>query len=354
MMRTETHIPFSAVFLQGYTLFSHDALHPAMFATAALTSLLPDIDTPRSEAGRLIRPVASFLEVMFGHRTVTHSIIGTVLLALILRPLIHLPLNIPLYHAAILGFLSHLVLDMSNKEGIEFTWPLRYRWVFPKSEKYRLAVGSPSERTLKIVCIGLAVALFLLHLIGPRSILHRILATPSAGSTEYYQQLLRDHRVEAEISGIWTKSQTVVENRSFEIIAADSFAVYVRRKEEATKVYCVSETAISSISHARIKVKKRGRATQQVFSVSFSNDRWDKTLVLRFPQALVSGRIQTTDDLSAAPAQAKPPTFDIDEYPTIRPEGENWELVHTPIELLNQALTSHRISGRIHVRYWED
>lgn len=75
-MRTETHIPFSVVFLQGYTLFSNDALHPAMFATAALASLMPDVDTPRSSAGRLIRPVADFLEVMLGHRTVTHSIVG--------------------------------------------------------------------------------------------------------------------------------------------------------------------------------------------------------------------------------------------------------------------------------------
>ena len=328
-----------------------------MFATAALASLLPDIDTPTSSAGRLLRPLASFMDVYLGHRTITHSIIGTVIVAALLWPLTYLPIEIPLYSAAIVGYLSHLTLDMSNKEGISFTWPLRHRWVFPKPEKYRFAVSSPAEKPLRFVMIGLALLLFFFHTIGPRSILHRILATPGAASTEYYQQLLREHRVEARISGVWTKSQAVLENQSFEIIASDSTAVYVRRFNSPEKIYSVSEGPYSSISHAQIKAKKIGRARQNLLTISFSNEKWNDTLARRFPRALVSGRIQTS---------AYPPTFDIDEYPTIRQFSGYWELVHVPIELLNKVLSRkvslkdrmtprrHTITGRIHVRYWED
>lgn len=244
---------------------------------------------------------------------------------------------------------------MSNKEGVEFTWPLRYRWVFPRDEKYRLSVGSPSERTLKLVMIGLAAVLFLFHLIGPRSILHRILATPSAASTEYYQQLMRDHRVEAKISGVWTKSQKVLEKQSFEIIAADSFAVYVRKKDVPKKVYCVSDSPISSISHAKIKVEKKERAKQKVLILSFSKQKWNKTLALRFPKSIVSGKITTTADF---------PTFDIDEFLTVRQVSIRkllnprvsgyWELLYTLIELLDKLLKEHTLTGKIHVRYWED
>ena len=344
-MKTETHIPFSAVFLQGYCILSGDIIHPAMFATAALASLLPDIDTPTSSTGSLIRPLASFMDVYLGHRTITHSILGTVIFAALLWPLTYLRIEIPIYSAAIVGYLSHLVLDMSNKEGIEFAWPLRHRWVFPKSEKYRLSVGSPTEKPLRFLMIGLALLLFLFHTIGPRSVLHRILATPGAASTEYYQQLLREHRVEARISGVWTKSQAVLNDESFEIIASDSDAIYVRRFDEPEKIYCVSDGPYSSISHAKIKAKKIGRARQKLLTISFSNEKWNDSLARRFPQALVSGRIQTS---------AYPPTFDIDEYPTIRQISGYWELVHTPIELLNKVLSEHILTGRIHVRYWEE
>ncbi len=269
-VKTETHIPFSAVFLQSYTVLSGDALHPAMFAIAALASLLPDIDIPTSSAGRIIRPLASFMDVYLGHRTITHSIIGTVIFAVLLWPLTYLRIEIPLYSAAILGYLSHLVLDMSNKDGIEFAWPLRHRWVFPKSEMYRLSVGSPTEKPLRFLMIGLALLLFFFNTIGPRSVLHRILATPNAASTEYYQQLLKDHRVEAKISGVFTKSQAVLQGQSFEIIASDSAAIYVRRKEEPEKIYCVSEGPYSSISHAKIKAqKKRQGEAEAVFNFLF-------------------------------------------------------------------------------------
>ena len=344
-MKSLTHIPFSAVFLQGYCLFSGDVINPAMFATAAFASLLPDIDTPASSAGSLIRPFASFMDVYFGHRTITHSIIGTLILAAMLWPLTYLRIEIPLYSAAIVGYLSHLVLDMSNKEGIEFTWPLGHRWVFPKSEKYRIAVGSPAEKPLRFLMIGVALLLFLFHTKGPMSVLHRILATPSAASTEYYQQLLKEHRVEARISGVWTKSQGVLSDESFEIIAADSVSIYVRRNASPDKIYCVSESGFSSISHAKVKARKRGRARQKIFHLSFVNEKWDETLFRRFPKAIVSGKIQTS---------AYPPTFDIDEYPTIITRGGYWELVHAPIQLLNRVLASQTITGGINIRYWEE
>ena len=53
----------------------------AVGAALALGSLLPDLDTAHSGLGRWAKPVSRQLERRFGHRTLTHSLIGLALLA---------------------------------------------------------------------------------------------------------------------------------------------------------------------------------------------------------------------------------------------------------------------------------
>ncbi|MFN4071456.1 MAG: metal-dependent hydrolase, partial [Thermus caldifontis] len=50
-------------------------------------SVMPDIDTTTSGPGKFVRPLSSFLERRFGHRTLTHSLPFLLALALLLYPL---------------------------------------------------------------------------------------------------------------------------------------------------------------------------------------------------------------------------------------------------------------------------
>lgn len=77
-MQPPTHATFSLVFviLTGTALGL--VLTPVTAAFAILGALLPDIDTPMSWIGRFAQPLAARLERRFGHRAVTHSLLGLV------------------------------------------------------------------------------------------------------------------------------------------------------------------------------------------------------------------------------------------------------------------------------------
>ena len=51
-------------------------LHWTIILFAVLGSIIPDIDHPRSVIGKLFLPISIPLERRYGHRAVTHSLIG--------------------------------------------------------------------------------------------------------------------------------------------------------------------------------------------------------------------------------------------------------------------------------------
>jgi inner membrane protein len=104
------------------------ALAPASLALAACGALLPDLDHPRSWAGRRLRPVSVPLSALLGHRGFTHSALALALCAVALR--LHgigrgaaLPLAI--------GYASHLLADAVTPAGLPLFWPLRRRFALP-------------------------------------------------------------------------------------------------------------------------------------------------------------------------------------------------------------------------------
>jgi hypothetical protein len=253
-------------------------------------------------------------------------------------------ISTPIYTAAIVGYLSHLIIDMNNTDGIALTYPLQHRWIFPASIDYRFRVDSKGESILRSVLIVLAIAVTLLSFAKPRTILHRIMGTPTAASTEYYQQLILKHKVEVEISGIFSHKQTAIQKELFEVIAADDFSIYIRHYGEPKKIYAVGTGPYTSISHAKITPKRSILAEQRVVSVTFENEKWREELTFEYPNAIVSGQI--TANITAHP------TFDVDEFQTIRIISDTLTITHCPIERLSEALQDIRINGTLYIRYW--
>jgi len=344
-MTAPTHIVFAALSVQGHCLLFGEPLHPALFVSGMLASIVPDIDLPSSAMGRVLRPFAVYLFHRYGHRTITHSILGVVVASILFYPLRMIDLKTPLYTAALIGYVSHLLVDLNNTDGIALTYPAPHRWIFPANIDYRLRVGSKGENILRGVLILLTVGVTLLHFASPRTILHKIMGTPTAASTEYYQQLLIKHKVEVEISGIWTKKQTALQKEIFEVVAADDFSVYVRRYDEQSKIYAVGKGPFSSISHAKTSPKRSILAEQRVVSVTFENEKWRDELTLEYPSAIVSGQITAY--------ASEYPTFDVDEFQTIRRFGDHISITHCPIERLREALSDTRINGTLYIRYWK-
>lgn len=82
--------------------------------------LLPDIDTPESKIGRKIPILPEILNRTIGHRTLTHSILFIMGMALFLGLFLE-----PTFALAIsMGCLFHITLDLFSGGGIALFYPL--------------------------------------------------------------------------------------------------------------------------------------------------------------------------------------------------------------------------------------
>ena len=65
-------------------LTTNDPLHLAL---AIAGSQLPDLDTSTSTIGQILFPVSNWIENRYPHRSITHSLIATVAIAVFASPL---------------------------------------------------------------------------------------------------------------------------------------------------------------------------------------------------------------------------------------------------------------------------
>lgn len=156
-MTAEGHLLFAV----ASALFAKKAeLSPALAAgdwwhiipAAMLTALLPDIDHPKSVLGQRLKWLSVPIARLCGHRGFTHSLLA--ILAGIYFIHTRLPADWPLptdvYHAMIVGYLSHIAADMLTAAGVPLLWPCRWRFRLPLLGSQKN--GNQLERLL---CIGL-------------------------------------------------------------------------------------------------------------------------------------------------------------------------------------------------------
>lgn len=119
------------------TLLYHGDVHSAtgfaafapLIAGGYFGSLLPDIDHPGSKIGRALYPIAWVVNKLFGHRGATHSLLALFLTSvLFVLPAFLLESVLALLYTQFaigvsVGFLSHLILDMSTKSGVPLLHP---------------------------------------------------------------------------------------------------------------------------------------------------------------------------------------------------------------------------------------
>src|SRR5215813_10988026 len=87
------------------TLFNAD---PLLTLTAAAAGLAPDIDEPWSVIGMRLWFLAWWMKYVFGHRTVSHSLLMVVTVAVV-SLLAVMPTKMVV--AVSIGLVSHLILD---------------------------------------------------------------------------------------------------------------------------------------------------------------------------------------------------------------------------------------------------
>lgn len=150
-----TSVMHSTVFETNYLIF---------LAFVLLGSILLDIDEPGSKIGRKVPIIPHIFKAMFGHRTISHTlvfIIGLTVACYVLLLSLHISQAGFFSIGLGVGMLSHAVGDSFTPHGVPLLWP-----VIPKKVRmpYTFRTGSYKER---FIGSGLAIVnvLLLLYLI---------------------------------------------------------------------------------------------------------------------------------------------------------------------------------------------
>lgn len=226
-MTAPTHVTFGALcyFVTAAALQWQPST--AAVATAALGALLPDIDLPTSAVGRPLFPIAKALNEQIGHRTLTHSVVGIVLLLTMLSPLLFVDSLI--VWALAVGYVSHLLIDTVNKAGIELLYPSHVRAWFLSDERYRIVVGSHEEFILLAVLMVFTIAFFPVTIRGFTGTLHYLLGDVDSAITDFYR-MMPTHNVSATVAAIDTISQEQVRGE-FPVLGVDGNNALIVRQD---------------------------------------------------------------------------------------------------------------------------
>ena len=211
-MRAPTHLTFGLLCATGAFALWSRPLHqdlPAL-ACALLGSLLPDLDSPKSAPGRFLPFLSQPIERRWGHRTVTHSLLAFLGLAVALLPLGWY--RGTWYAALLIGYFSHLVIDCTTKSGVPLFHPCPVQCVIPGNPRFRLQAGSMGEWGL----LGLLV-LFLILLYpvaqagGVWRMMRYLAATPPMAYRDYREATTQTR---LRFKGYWRDTHQPVEGEA--------------------------------------------------------------------------------------------------------------------------------------------
>lgn len=122
-MMYRTHIAFS-VLVGLLSLEFFDITNPFLyFFIVIMSSMIADIDIPQSKIGRKAGVVSWLIEKLFGHRGVLHSLYPVVVIYILFFWVFEWHL---IGLGVIVGYLSHIFIDLFNKEGIVLLPPFRW------------------------------------------------------------------------------------------------------------------------------------------------------------------------------------------------------------------------------------
>lgn len=132
----------------------------------AVGGLLPDIDHPTSRIGRRAPIISKFINSVCGHRGFTHTILANMLFAYLLFllaafiPDVLRGFYFPFALGLIIGYFSHLLLDMLTRAGIPLFYPF-------SSKAFRFAkLRSGTHDAIVIVLIILGTGVYLYYFNG--------------------------------------------------------------------------------------------------------------------------------------------------------------------------------------------
>lgn len=299
---------------------------PAVLGVAAIASQLPDLDKTDSFMGRLLLPLATWIEQNYAHRTITHSFMSTLAVGLVMVP-VGVFGSWPLWWAAVIGQFLGWFADCFTKAGCAVFWPNPIRLVIPGNPRSRLRSGSTYEYW---VMAAAALLLVMSTNLATHGGLSEQFARNFFQDTETAAQLFQRYGAErlvlVEVEGMHTvKAQAIAQ--SFTIIEATATDLIA---EEAIthQLYKIGGGADVQIRPSRVRARLGGTVAVEAQVYRIENITVQDLLKRSPSQAYISGSLllDDMDDIDIPLA--------VDTFPTMRVFGGQMELQNArPVEL---------------------
>lgn len=163
--------------LAGFTAMTYvisvASLHEMSLATALVAfsanmigALAPDIDQSTAALYRKIRGgnlLSKFISPLLGgHRFLSHSFLGIFAFGFLVDKLLKAASNVLIvdmqivWWAFMIGFVSHLIMDIITRDGVPLLFPIPIRFGIPPFRFLRLKTGGIVEKTF--IFPGLIIA----------------------------------------------------------------------------------------------------------------------------------------------------------------------------------------------------
>jgi len=287
-------------------------LHWTIIVVAIIGSIIPDIDHPRSVIGKIFYPISTRLERAFGHRTITHSLLGWAIASVIFALIVLfgvlifgfvsnfeiriLDLAYRWIAAFSISYFSHLILDMFNRRGAQMFWPDPGRDVIPRDPKYRPPSGSKIEIIIFIVMVFLMFLAFPVSKYGVSSSVHYLIATPSSAIEEF--KSMKTHAY-IDFKGYFESTKQNVQGTA-EILDTDHKKLVILFDNG---VYTLNEESADIVA-SKVRIKKTNIPIN-IEQREFVDKTRDELLSQIPDKALISGTINLPEGIDVTiPKQA--------------------------------------------------
>jgi inner membrane protein len=314
---------------------------PLVLGLAVLGSQLPDLDTSTSTIGQIAFPISSRIEAKYPHRTITHSLLATLAIALVAVPTGYLSGYVLAGIAVPLGHLLATFSDCFTKQGVQLFFPYPAWCISVSNPRRRLKTGGAGE----LWVLGIAIALLIggIYLATGGGITQQVNLTLGLrdDAVKTYNQQAASHQMYANISGVWASDRTRADGRYFIISNSGSeFLV-----SDGKGIYKTGQQIVVD----KLTVEVGQIATLQVQTLTFSDQPALpalQQLAQRFPGAAVYLSGSITVDMPDEVAIA----IDPKQYATAVLSGSTLTLDSHPLEVALTQLGSQYAVGTLTVK----
>lgn len=310
---------------------------------SVLGSQLADLDSTESFVGRMLYPIAHYLESRYPHRTITHSFLSTFITIIAASPLLFF-FHWHYWAALVMGQFLGWFADAFTRSGVAAFYPNPARLVIPGNPRARLRSQSPQEYWVLAAAVFLAIAsINLISAGGISEQFGRSFFQDSATAANIFQKYGSNRLVTADVEGLHTHTSQAVSGRF--IVLETAANDLIAESQENGKIYKIGSSPDVQIHPTRVKVSivlPLTISAQEIVLQEIAVTDWTRQL----PQnSYISGSLVLEDGENLAIAT------DLSTYDTLRLWGGQVELRNArPHEIASQLGEFWILAGKAIVK----